>query len=120
MKQMNQLTVLLLFWAMGELLSQALNPIIRFPGTVLGMVLLFIALLLGWVREENIKDCSDFFLGNIGFFFVPVVTGLITVTGLSGQLILKLTAASVLSTIVTIGAASLTVQFVISRMGVKE
>lgn len=117
MKQINQLTVLLLFWAMGELLSQTINSIIRFPGTVLGMLLLFIALLLGWVREEHIKECSDFFLGNIGFFFVPVVAGLITVTGLSGQLILKLTAVSVLSTIVTIGATSLTVQFAINRRG---
>ncbi len=119
MKPINQLTVLLLFWAMGELASQALDPLIWFPGTVLGMLLLFISLLLGWVQEEQIKDCSDFFLGNIGFFFVPVVTGLMTVTGLSGPVILKLTAASVLSTIITIGAASLAVQFVIGRMGVK-
>ncbi len=120
MKHINQLTVLLLFWAVGELAGQLLEPVIRFPGTVLGMLLLFIALLTGVVREESIKDCSEFFLNNIGFFFVPVVVGLMTVTGLSGIVMVQLTITSILCTVITMAAASLTVQTVIQRMGVKK
>lgn len=116
MRYINQLTVLMLFWAAGELLSSLIRPWLPFPGTVLGMLLLFAALLLGWLREEQIKDCSDFFLGNIGFFFVPVVAGLMTVTGISGQVVLQLTATSVLSTVITLGCISATVQHVIGKM----
>ncbi len=120
MKYIYQLTVLLFFWGLGEMLSEIIKPVIGFPGTVLGMVLLFGALLTGLVREEQIQDCSDFFLNNIGFFFVPVVVGLMTVTGISGNVLLQLTGATILSTMLTLGAAALTVQAVIRRQVVRK
>lgn len=120
MKYIYQLTVLLVFWGLGEVLSEFLKPLIAFPGTVLGMVLLFGALLTGLVREEQIQDCSDFFLSNIGFFFVPVVVGLMTVTGISGNVLLQLTGATILSTMLTLGAAAVTVQAVIRRQEVRK
>ncbi len=120
MKYINQLAVLLFFWSLGELVGRALEPLIRFPGTVLGMLLLFIALSLGWVKEDYIGNCTDFFLSNIGFFFVPVVVGLVTITGLSGMLLMQLTAVSVISTVITMALTALTVQTVILHLEEKK
>lgn len=119
MKVINQLAVLLLFWALGELAGQLLTPVIRFPGTVLGMVLLFTALAAGWVREEQIGAVSEFFLGNIGFFFVPVVVSLVTVAGLAPIQMVQLTVASILSTVITLALTGLAVQVIIGQREVK-
>lgn len=119
MRYINQLAVILAFWAAGELAGKLIAPVIRFPGTVLGMLFLFIALILGWVKEEKVGNTAEFFLSNIGFFFVPICVSLMTVTGLSGILLTKLSLATVISTVLTIAATALAVQIVINRRGAK-
>jgi holin-like protein len=83
------------------------------------MVLLFIALAAGWVREEQVGAVSEFFLGNIGFFFVPVVVSLMTVVGLAPLQMAQLTGVSIISTIITLALTGLAVQAIIGRREVK-
>lgn len=120
MRIINQLSILLLFWAAGELLAACIAPVIRFPGTIVGMVLLYLALLSGMIQESHIQECADLFLGNIGFFFVPVVVGVITVTGFSLPEFFQLGITIALSTLLTLGVVSLTVQAIIQRKAAKE
>lgn len=47
------------------------------PGNVLGMVLLFLLLLGGVVRVEQLSLASDFLLKHITFFFIPIAVGLL-------------------------------------------
>ena len=47
------------------------------PATVIGLILLFICLVTGILKIENIKEKSDFLLGNMAFFFVPAAVGII-------------------------------------------
>lgn len=115
MRYINQLAIILLFWAGGELASKLIAPVVRFPGTVLGMLFLFIALLLGWIKEEKIGDTAEFFLSNIGFFFVPICVSLMTVTGLSGILLAQLSVVAMVSTVLTVTATAVTAQWIINR-----
>ncbi|HWR45482.1 CidA/LrgA family protein [Sporomusa sp.] len=46
------------------------------PGTVFGMVLLFLLLLCGIIKLHYIQDAADFLLKHMLFFFVPVAVGL--------------------------------------------
>ena len=82
MMVLKQFGILLGFWLLGELTSSLIRPLIAIPGAIMGMVLLFIALTTGFLKEEHIKTVADWLLSNIAFFFVPASVGLIALTGL--------------------------------------
>lgn len=76
MSGIGQFFVILLFYALGELLSAAIGHFI--PGSVLGMFLLFIALQVHAVKSAHVKDASKLLTRNMGIFFIPAGVGLIT------------------------------------------
>ena len=82
MKVFNQIGILLGVWAAGELVSQFIKNIISIPGSILGMIILFLLLQFKVIREEKIKDVADFLLGNMGIFFINAGVYLIKSLGL--------------------------------------
>ncbi len=66
--------ILLLFLTGGTLLNYFFIPII--PGSVIGMILLFIALQLKIVKEEHLKGVVEFMIGNMSIFFLPAAAGI--------------------------------------------
>ncbi|WP_291440970.1 CidA/LrgA family protein [Desulfovibrio sp.] len=46
------------------------------PGNVLGIIVLFLLLLTGVVKEDHISTAADFLLKHMVFLFVPVAVGL--------------------------------------------
>lgn len=73
---------LLVLQSLGELLSRALK--LPFPGPVVGMVLLLLALQWPVVREP-VATCADFLLGHLSLLFVPVGVGVMTHLALVAQ-----------------------------------
>ena len=61
--------IVLFFFALGELVGWLVNGFI--PGSVIGMMLLFTALCLKWVKPERIKPVARFLCDNMALFFVP-------------------------------------------------
>ena len=45
-------------------------------GNIIGMILLFAALCLRWVRAETVRPAARFLLGAMALFFVPYGVGL--------------------------------------------
>lgn len=66
---------LLALQSLGELLARGLA--LPFPGPVVGMVLLLIALRWPAVRTP-VAGCADFLLAHLSLLFVPVGVGVIT------------------------------------------
>lgn len=64
---------LLIFQLVGEVLSNFLG--LPIPGNVIGMALLLIALMIGWIKEETIQEASDLLLSHMALFFVPAGVG---------------------------------------------
>ena len=100
MKVFNQIGILLGVWAAGELVSQFIKNIISIPGSILGMIILFLLLQFKVISEEKIKDVADFLLGNMGIFFIPAGVSLIQSLGL-----IKENAILLLSCIILINIA---------------
>lgn len=69
------LGVLFAFAALGEFAGQRLK--LPLPGSVLGMLLLWLALGLGVVRLSWVERAADALLGVLGLLFVPAGVGLI-------------------------------------------
>ncbi len=67
------LAFLLLFQFVGEVIVSWGN--LPVPGNVLGMVLLLLALLTGFVEAEWIEEAAELLLRHLALFFVPAGVG---------------------------------------------
>ena len=68
--------IIMAFYLLGELFSWLMNGFI--PGSVLGMIFLFLALLCRFIRPESVKPVARFLGNNMAFFFLPAGVGIIT------------------------------------------
>lgn len=104
MNALRGLAWLLALQSLGELLSRGLH--LPFPGPVVGMLLLLLALRWGAVREP-VAACADYLLQHLSLLFVPVGVGVMThlslVSEYGGRMLLVL----VLSTLVGLGVTAL-------------
>jgi len=98
---------LLALQSMGELLSRALA--LPFPGPVVGMVLLLLALNVGAVREP-VGQCADFLLSHLSLLFVPVGVGVMTHLSLLGQYGGRMLVVILLSTWIGLAVTVLTLR----------
>ncbi len=97
--------IILLFLAMGEGISLLINGYM--PGNVIGMILLFAALQLNWVRPRSIETTALFLTKNMALFFIPAGVGLMASFHLLGQHWLSILLASVISTLLVITTVAL-------------
>ena len=95
MNGLRGLAWLLALQSVGELLSRGLA--LPFPGPVIGMLLLLLALRLPMVREP-VAACANFLLSHLSLLFVPVGVGVMTHLGLVGQYGVRMLVVVVLST----------------------
>lgn len=95
---------LLVLQSAGELLAHALR--LPFPGPVVGLVLLLLALRFEAVRTP-VAACADFLLAHLSLLFVPVGVGVMTHLGLIGEYGLRMLAVIVLSTWIGLAVTAL-------------
>ena len=102
------LTWLLALQSLGELLARGLT--VPFPGPVIGMMLLLLALRWKAVREP-VAVCANFLLSHLSLLFVPVGVGVMTHFTLVAQYGLRMLAVVVLSTLVGLLVTVLTLHW---------
>jgi holin-like protein len=112
MKALQGLAWLLVMQSLGELLSRYLS--LPFPGPVIGLVLLVLALRASVVRN-SVSAVADFLLAHLSLLFVPVGVGVMTHVGLFGQYGFRLALVIVLSTWVGLGVSALVLQALMRR-----
>ncbi|MDD4198461.1 MAG: CidA/LrgA family protein [Paludibacter sp.] len=109
---------ILLFYLLGEMISLLLNGFI--PGSVIGMVLLFLSLLLKIVRPEWVKNTATVITRNMAVFFVPAAVGLVAYVELLSNSLVTIFSAIIISTILTIIAVGLVQQALEKKIGAKK
>ena len=100
--------LILLFYLLGCFVAALIGNFV--PGSVIGMILLFCALSLKWVRPGHVKKVSMFLLDNMMLFFIPVGVGLITSYTLLSRYMLAIIVASLVSTVLVIAVVGLVEQ----------
>ena len=96
MQALRGLAWLLVFQSVGELLARGLK--LPFPGPVVGMLLLLLALRWHVVREP-VGLCANFLLSHLSLLFVPVGVGVMTHLSLVNQYGFRMLLVIVLSTL---------------------
>ena len=74
MKYIKQFLIILLMAVLGGVLNWLIP--LPIPATVWGMVLMFLALMTGLVKLDQVEDTADFFMGIMPMLFVPLAVGL--------------------------------------------
>lgn len=92
------LAILLAFQALGELVCRGFGW--PFPGNVLGMGLLLVAMLAGVVKLDWLEEAADLLLSHLALFFVPAGVGVMVYADLIASEWLPIVTATVLSTFV--------------------
>lgn len=91
---------ILLFYFFGEMLSLVLGGWL--PGSVLGMVLLFLALYFKIVKPINVKDAATIITKNMAVFFIPAAVGIMVYVELFSKSLMIIASAIVVSTVLTL------------------
>ncbi|MFI3301756.1 MAG: CidA/LrgA family protein [Rikenellaceae bacterium] len=73
-RELKGIAIILGVYLVGEILSRLIGGFM--PGSILGMILLFVLLQYGVVAEEDIKGVCNFMLSNMMLLFVPVTVGI--------------------------------------------
>ena len=107
------LALLLLFQLAGELVATIFK--VPVPGPVLGMLLLFLALLVRGHAPEGLDKTSQGLLKHLSLLFVPAGTGIVAYLALIQREWLPITVSLIGSTVITIGVTALTMQFLVLR-----
>lgn len=92
---------------LGEAVS-ALLPI-PIPGSVMGMLLLFLLLLI-LRKTDPIEEITEFLLKNMAFFFIPAGVGILAQFDLLWEKLFPLLTICVLTTLLTFLATAYTVR----------
>lgn len=115
MKYIIQLFWLFFFSFVGEALTYVIP--ISIPGSVIGMILLFIALHYGWLSFASVEDVGNFLTGKMGIFFVPAGVGLIQNFDILGEIWWQLLIIATVSLLVMMGFVGKVVQIIIKHTG---
>ena len=100
--------IILLMLLLGNGLSSSINGII--PGSVIGMVLLFLALLSKIVKPETIRKPAGYLINHMSLFFVPAGVGLMTAWDLIASHWAAIIVSSVVSTVLVLAVVGLVQQ----------
>jgi len=102
------LAILLVFQLLGELIVASLA--LPIPGPVVGMMLLFVALLVRGGPPASLTNAAKGLLNHLSLFFVPAGVGVVTYLTLIRKEWLPITVALVGSTLITLTVTALGMQ----------
>ena len=115
---LNALAALFVFQLCGEALVQALD--LPLPGPLVGMLLLFGALVVRGGVPEPLQEAAGALLRNMMLLFIPAVAGVMMHFGRVGQEWLPFVGAGLLGAAITLAVTALTLRFMLRKTGAGE
>lgn len=113
MKYVIQFLIIAAFAFIGELLHWFIP--LPIPASIYGIVLLFIALELKWVKVSDIREVSSFLIAVMPIMFIPAAAGLMESWGAVKSSVWEYALITIVSTFVVMGVSGAVTQFVIWR-----
>ena len=115
MKYLKQIAIILAISCLGELLSRWIPAPI--PGSIYGIVLLFVGLLTKLVPYEAVKDTAHFLVEVMPVMFIPAGVGLLASWGVLRPSLLPVAVITLASLVTVLAVTGYTAQYLIGRKG---
>ena len=112
-----------LIWLMleaGSALSRLIEPVILIPGSILGMLLLFVLLLTGVVKMAWLSPVTSLFLKHMSFFFIPLGVGLLGALDLIAPIWVEMTLLLIVSNLAVMLGVGWIVQWLAGKEEVRS
>lgn len=113
MKYIFQFLRILAFCFLGELLHWLLP--LPIPASIYGLLLLLLALKLGVVKLEQVKQTGNFLTGIFPLLFIPAAVGVMELWDTLGKLWLPILVVLLPVTVLTFAAAGWVTQWLVRR-----
>ena len=111
MKYLKQFAIILFVSLLGELLH-ILIPL-PIPASVYGLLLMLLALCLGILRLEQVKETAGFLIEIMPVMFLPAAVGLLESWSALQPMIGPVVVITILTTVIVMGVTGLVTQFLI-------
>ncbi len=111
MKIISQIGIVFAVCWISQVVEQVLP--FSFPASVIGMVLLLICLLTGFLKIGHIQEKADFLMENMAFFFVPAGVSIINYFDVLKSAAVQLVVICAVSTVITFAVTAWTVKLTI-------
>ena len=118
MKYLFQFLIIVAISFMGELLHYFIA--LPIPASIYGIILLFAALQLGWIKVRQIREVSTWLIAIMPALFIPSAVGLVKSWDILSQSLVKYSVITFVSTLVVMGLAGLATQYAIRQSKNKE
>lgn len=118
MKYLFQFLIIVAISFMGELLHYVIA--LPIPASIYGIILLFAALQLGWIKVRQIREVSTWLIAIMPALFIPSAVGLVKSWDILSQSLVKYSVITFVSTLVVMGLAGLATQYAIRQSKNKE
>lgn len=115
MKLLKQLSLILVILALGEYISSIISNFIVIPGSIIGIIILFLLLKIGIIKIDKVEDISNFLLDNMAIFFIPAGVSLIQSLDIISSNIIVLAITIIISTILVMSITAIVVEKMIKR-----
>lgn len=103
--QIKGIFIILLYYALGNTVSCLTGRFI--PGSVIGMLLLFVSLVLKLVEPASVRAAAEFLTKNMSIFFVPASIGIMEQWGIIRANLFAWVGVCFISTIMVLLSAGL-------------
>lgn len=113
MKYIGQATIIFAFTLAGELLHVLLP--LPIPAAIYGLVLLFLALVLGIVKVSQVDGASKFLIATMGVLFVAPGVSILEVWEAVAPSILWIVLIALLSTAIVFAVSALVTQAMLKK-----
>ncbi len=118
MKYLSQITIVTAISFLGELLHYFIP--LPIPGSIYGLALMFIALLLGIIKVSQVKAVSDWLISLMPIMFVAPLVSLIGSFEECKKFILPILITGTVSTVVVMAVTGTVSQILINIRDKKE
>lgn len=118
MKYIKQVLIILLISFIGELLNYFIP--IPVPGSIYGMILMFILLCTGVVKLHQIKNVGNFLIDIMPMLFIPSAVGIMAQLDSLKSIWIEIIIITIVTTIIVMTVTGLTTQTIIRMKKRKE
>ena len=108
MKMIKGIFIILLFYFVGQCISYLIQGFV--PGSIIGMILLFLSLYYKRVSPETVGSVADAFTKNMAIFFIPAGAGLLGAYGIISKFWMSILIICSVSTILVIAVVGIVQQ----------
>ncbi|MCM1284179.1 MAG: CidA/LrgA family protein [Roseburia sp.] len=117
MRILKQFLIIILFSFTGELLHYVIP--LQIPASIYGLLALFLALVTGVVRLEQVQDTAKYLIVIMPLMFIPAGVGLMDSWAELQPILFPVAVIMVVSTVLVMGISGRVTQAVIRRSGRK-